>query len=161
MNIDFEKLLYALLIAVIGFFLRDAYNWLKSKFFKGDRPKITFTYSYRHSGTQGGSPRLYNFEGTLILNNIDKESIYDVNLPMTSNIADRILFENQENPKTIELPSLPPNRPIQIKLYKQVEDYKNGSSLDKAKDLLPKSFTKPDLTLSFNNYQKKEFKLKL
>ncbi|MGM0579979.1 MAG: hypothetical protein ACQETL_04830 [Bacteroidota bacterium] len=161
MNIDFEKLLYTLLIAVIGFFLRDAYNWLKSKFFKGDRPKITFTYSYRHRGTQGGSPRLYNFEGTLIINNIDKESIYDLSLPMTFNIADRVSFENQDNPEIVELASLPPNRPIEIKLYKQVQHQETGSSLVKAKALLPKSFTNPDLTLTFNNYQNKKFKLKL
>ncbi|WKK81393.2 hypothetical protein [Marivirga arenosa] len=159
MNIDFEKLLYTLLVAVIGFFLRDAYNWIKHKFFKGDRPKVTFMYIYRHKRTQGTNPRMYDFEGTLIIENIDKESIYDLNLPIPVNTADVIRYNDQNNPGNIELKSLPPNSPIQIKMYQRVNYLDAGSFPDAAAELLPESFTNPDFILSFKNYRKKKFKL--
>lgn len=158
---EIEKILYALAAAVSGFFLKDFYNWVKHKLLKDDTPKVSFSFYYKHQRTQGSNPRLYDFEGTISIENIDKEPIYDLSLPIPSETADEIRFDDIHNPKIIKLKSLPPNKPIKIKLYQRVEYKDSGSFPNEAAQLLPRSFTDPELILSFKSHRKKKFTLEV
>ncbi|GJM29234.1 MAG: hypothetical protein DHS20C17_18690 [Cyclobacteriaceae bacterium] len=161
MEIDFAKILYTLAIAVIGFFLRDFYNWIKTKLFKGSRPKVIFTYSYSHKGSSGTNPRNYRFEGIITIENIDKESIYDLNLPLDKDKETKVTFNNQYNPEIVALYSLTPNNPKQV-LFSRVVQFKDTGNMPKeASKLLPRSFINPKLVLEYKNYRKKRFKQKV
>src|SRR5690606_42107326 len=103
----------------------------------------------------------YDFEGTLLIRNIDKESIYDLNLSLEKDLADVITFPDQQNPFKIKIDHLPPNKSLQGKLYKRIPYRDSGSNVVEATKLLPESFKSPDIVLRFRNYNKKKFSQKV
>jgi hypothetical protein len=122
---------------------------------------VIFTYSYSHKSSFGTNPRNYRFQGVVTIENIDKESIYDLNLPLDKDVETKVKFNNQSNPDIVALHSLTPNNPIYITLERVVQHKDSGNEPKEASKLLPEAFINPKWVLKYKNYHKKRFNQKV
>ena len=79
MELDFNKVIYSILILLVGFFLRDLYSWIKKKILR-EKPRISVGHICKRRSAFNTNPRNYKFDNIITLQNIDTEPIYDVEL---------------------------------------------------------------------------------
>ncbi len=136
------KILYTVLIGLIGYFTRDIYNYLKRKFIKSTKPKIVVEYNYRARSAHGTNPRLYKFLGQLLIQNIDTQPVYKLELIHTEDkIKNTILTENY----------LSPNAKKEISKEIEVPYGETGANYEGAETVLPDEFKKPDYKLYYED----------
>ena len=142
MEENLTKILYTILIGLIGYFTRDVYNYFKRKFFKSTKPKLVLEYSYKGGSAHGINPRLYRFFGKLLIQNIDAQPIYNLRLIHTENeIKDTILRENH----------LSPNDKKEISTKIEIPFGETGKDFAGAEAELPEKFKNPNYKLYFEN----------
>jgi hypothetical protein len=136
------KILYTILIGLIGYFTRDVYNYLKRKFIKSTKPKIVLEYNYRARSAHGTNPRLYKFLGTLLIQNIATQPVYSLQLIHTEDkIKNTILTENH----------LSPNEKKEISTEIEVPYGETGADYEGAKTALPDKFKMPEYKLYYKD----------
>lgn len=138
----FIKIIIGLSIGLIGFFLRDVYNYVKRKFIKSKKPKVVLEYEVIAKGAHGSSPRIYEFKSILLIQNIDTIPIYNLRI-----------FQNL-NSKTSEIfheNYLSPNEKKEISQEIEVPFGEIGTNYEEAKQVIPKSFKMPDYVLRFED----------
>lgn len=152
MRIDLSSILYTLGIGLLGYFLRDIYNFIKKKLIKGDKPRTSLRYSYRHKSTSGTNPRKYTFYSKIKFKNIDTQPLYDVNIN---------LVKAQETILLTSVDSLPPNEEIIIDDKIEVAYGDFGNKPKEAEKTLPVDFKTPNLIVKFQNKNGHKFNNKL
>lgn len=149
MKFDIYKALYTLLIGLLGYFLRDVYNWTKRKLIKGVRPKLSIKYTFRHTATLGTHPRMYTFESLMVVQNIDTRPIYN------------IVISRQENGELTEIESkelLSSTEKIEIKDSINVPFGDIGSKRKEAEKELKESFKDPHIIVSYEDENGHKYK---
>ncbi|MBE0649428.1 MAG: hypothetical protein IH595_01175 [Bacteroidales bacterium] len=143
MNGTVITILTGLLILVVGFFLRDIYNYLKRKFIKSQKPKVALEYIVRASGAHSSNPRIYEFKSWLFVQNIDIEPIYNLKIVQYSNNFSKEIFSKNH---------LSPNDKEEIRDVfeipfegEELSDYKS------AIQSIPDDRKNPDFTLHFED----------
>jgi hypothetical protein len=142
MKIDIYTIIYTLGIGLLGYFLRDIYNFIKKKLIKGDKPKTSLSYSYRHKSTSGTYPRNYSFNSIILFKNIDTEPIYEVKIYQ---------IKSEETIVLKSLDSLPPNQELIIENKIEIPFGDTGSQPKEAEKTLPVDFKTPNLKIKFQN----------
>ncbi len=142
MKIDIYTIIYTLGIGLFGYFLRDIYNFIKKKFIKGDTPKTSLRYSYRHKSTSGTYPRNYSFNSKILFKNIDTEPIYDVKIYQIK-AEETILLKS--------LDSLPPNQELILEDKIEIPFGDTGSQPKEAEKTLPVDFRTPNVHVKFQS----------
>lgn len=152
MKIDIYTIIYTLGIGLLGYFLRDIYNFIKKKCIKGDKPKTSLNYTYRHKSTSGTYPRNYTFNSKVHFKNIDTEPIYAVEI-------NQIKAEETIILKTLD--SLPPNQEVIIEDKLEIPFGDTGSKPKEAEQTLSVDFRTPNLLVKFQNKNGHKFNKKL
>jgi len=138
----FIKVAIGLAIGLLGFFLRDVYNYLKRKYIKSKKPKVVLEYEVTAKGAHGSNPRIYEFKSNLIIQNIDTIPVYNLRVIQNLNSkSNEIYHENY----------LSPNEKKEIKKEIEVPFGKIGTKYEEAKQVLPEDFKLPDMLLRFED----------
>lgn len=143
--------LYAMINLLAGFFLRDAYNYVKRKYIKGDKPKMTIGFDVAFSSSHGTNPRIYNFRRAIKIQNIDTLPIYDVEVVSEAQGQNQVLFCKN---------FLAPSQSEELKHEKEVRFGDSGNVPNEAFELLPEAFKNPKLTLKYKDKNGHKFKQK-
>lgn len=136
------KIAIGLTIGLLGFFLRDVYNYVKRKFIISKKPKVVLEYEVSRKGTHGSNPIIYKFRSILLIQNIDTIPVYNLRVIQNLNSKSKEVF--REN-------YLSPNEKKEIKKEIEVPFGKNGTNYEEAKQVIPKDFKQPDLILKFED----------
>ena len=144
------KIAIGLAIGLLGFFLRDVYNYVKRKFIKSKKPKVVLEYEVTAKGAHGSNPRIYEFRSNFLIQNIDTIPVYNLRVIQNLNSKSKEIF--REN-------YLSPNEKKEIKKEIEVPFGKIGTNYEEAKQVIPEDFKQPDLVLKFedsdgHNYSK-------
>jgi len=142
MELNIYTILYTLVIGLLGYFLRDLYNYAKKKTIRAEKPKNSLKYSYGHKMTSGTYPRMYSFNSSLIFKNIDTEPFYDITI-------DQIIDGSSNSLKSTE--NLNPGEKIKIVDKIEIPYGNDGSKPKEAEEKLPETFKNPDIIVTFIN----------
>ena len=151
MKFDITKIIYGLLIAILVIFFKDIYSLIKSKFVKVENPRVSINYECKWRSTFGTNPRNYKFISHLIVQNINTEPIYDIDIYRK---------ENSEKIKIISQELLDPEKKIE-KQYEKIIPYdETGDMVEEAKRHLPETFRNPLIFVEYKNKNGKNFSIK-
>lgn len=118
------NIIIGLAIGLLGFFLRDVYNYVKRKFIKSKKPKVVLEYEVITKGAHGSNPRIYEFRSNLLIQNIDTIPVYNLKVYQKLNSKSSEVFHENY---------LSPNEKKEIKKEMQVPFGKLGTNYEEAK----------------------------
>lgn len=147
MVFDITNLLYGLISAVLIFFLKDIYLWIKGKISKS-KPRISINFNCKWRSAYGTNPRNYKFVNELYIQNIDDESIYDIDIFISDNQADTKI-------KSQELLSY--GDKIENKQEMVIQFGESGNFVEQAREKLPISFRNPTIMVKYKSKKGKKF----
>ena len=150
MKINLNQLIYSIILIVIGIFLRDVYAWIKKHLFK-IQPKISVNHICKWRSAYNTNPRNYKFENNIILQNIDTEPLYDVQL---------YVMDADEKSLKISQELVSPAEKINYEEEVVVEYGDAGNFTDEAKKLLPSSVKNPLIIVEYKNKKGNKFSIK-
>lgn len=136
------KVAIGLAIGLFGFFLRDAYNYVKRKFIKSRKPKVVLEYKVTAKGAHGSKPRIYEFRSNLLVQNIDIIPVYNLRVIQNLNSKSNEIFHENY---------LSPNEKKEIKNEIEVPFGQIGTKYEEAKQVLPEDFKEPNMLLRFED----------
>jgi hypothetical protein len=152
MEFDITKIIYPIITAILGFFLRDIYTFFKKKLSKENSPKISLKYNYGYYSARSADPRIYKFKSKLIVHNIDTIPVYDVEIFKFTN-------ESEMNSLYYSKELLSPTEKIE-KEEEEIVKYGDGyNHIDEATKLLPAIFSDPKILIKYKNPEGKKFSL--
>ncbi len=142
-----KQILMLIISSIIGFFLRDLYDWLKGKLIKGETLKLKVTYKQRHHSTLAGNPHpKYLFQGVLWIQNNDVVPLFNV----------KVFFNGQI---VMTKDKLPVDQRLEYIAHEEY-DYNIGGKELEILGKLPEKFRVPKIEVHYQNAKNKQFKLK-
>ena len=145
------QVVLSLFVLVMGFFLRDIYEWIK-EVLKRRKPKLVVSFKCEHHRTYGTFPRNYEFRNHLALENLDEENLYYIKVYL-------IDAESGSEKELITKDRLKPDEKVDIKDSRVISYGDKGNDPNEAKKMLPRIFTLPSYRVEYENHDEQKYEI--
>ena len=146
-----SKILISLFVVVIGFFLRDVYEWIKI-YVKNKKPKLSLRHEAKINRVYGTNPRNYEFASRLSLQNIDEMNLYNI----------QIVLIDKDSSTVNEVALIDRLKPDESFVYKDsitLPYGEKGHEPEVVEKLLPRIFTNPTIKVKYENGDDQKYEI--